>query len=258
MTESPPPADTPTPPPEPPSPGEQPQRRRRLIWPWVAGGVAVLVIVGVAATALVAGGRDRWHGARGYSPESAALELAVADAGGIDVLADDPGADEGGPGAGRDERWRDGPGHRGGLLDRLGDDTLLVGSVAGVANGTLTVTRDGGGEKAVTTDDRTRVRGAGNSAVGDLTAGERVVVRVGTDNKAIGVLGLRPHVAGTVTALDGDRATVVRGSGLSQVVDVSAVAQKPAVGDLIAAVGTLADDGTTLKAETVRVLPKTQ
>jgi hypothetical protein len=84
-----------------------------------------------------------------------------------------------------------------------------------------------------------------------------VIVRVGADNKAIGVLGLRPHVAGTVTALDGNRATVVRGSGLVQIVDVSAVAQKPAVGDLIAAVGTLADNGATLKADTVRVLPKT-
>ncbi len=253
MTETPPPpAESETPP-----PAEQPTRRRWPIWPFVVGGIALLAIVGVAATALVAGGRDRWGGPRHYSPENTALELAVADAGGIELLADDPDPDQGGPEAGRGERWRDGPGHRGGLLGRLGDDTLLVGGVASVGNGTLTVTRDGGGEKAVTTDDRIRVRGAGNSALGDLTAGERVVVRVGADNRAVGVLGLRPHVTGTVTALDGDRATVVRGGGLTQVVDVSAVAQKPAVGDLIAAVGTLADNGTTLKAETVRVLPKT-
>ena len=101
MTENPPPVESDVPP-----PGQQPPRRRRLIWPWVAGGVAVLAIIGVAATALVAAGRDRWHDPRYYAPENAALELAVADAGGIDVLADDPGQ-PGGPDAGPPGgRWR--------------------------------------------------------------------------------------------------------------------------------------------------------
>ncbi len=240
-----------------PEPGRAP--RHRLRWPIVAGALAVLLIAGVLATALLVGGRRGGRGGpQNFSPQNAALELAVADAGGIEVLADEPAGPGQGPGAGPGGRGeRGGPGHRGGLLQRLGDDTLLVGNVASVGTGTLSVTRDGGGEKAVTTDDRTRIRGAGNSAVADLAAGERVIVRVGPDNRAVGVLGLRPHVAGTVTTLDGNRATVVRGSGLTQVVDVTAVPEKPKVGDLIAAVGTLTDNGTTLRAETVRVLPKT-
>ncbi len=232
-----------------PTPAYTPHRRR---WPIFAGVLGLLVVLGLLAAMLLSG--------RGYDPsnagDEAAVQLAVADAGGLGELdltdgANDPNAAPSADTSGEPPR-RHPP-----LLRRLGDDTLLVGTVASAADGTLTVTRDVGGELTVTTTENTRVRGGGNASLGDLTAGERVVVRVGTDKQAIGVLVLRPHVAGTVTALDGDRATVTRASGLTQVVDVSALADKPQVGDLIAVVGSSADGGATLKAEKIKQLPET-
>ena len=83
-----------------------------------------------------------------------------------------------------------------------------------------------------------------------------MLVRVGTDKRAVGVLVVRPHVAGTVTALDGDRATVTRPDGLTQIVDVSALTDKPKVGDLIAAVGSATDNGAVIKADKIKQLPK--
>ena len=224
-----------------------PTRQR---WPIFAGLLGVLLVVGVLAAALISGGRT---GNDTAGPEEAALQLAVADAGGLGDLADGSTEPSAAPGATGEQGRRLRP-----LLGRLGDDTLLVGTVASAADGKLTVTRDGGGEASVTTTDKTRVRGGDNNkAGGDLAAGERVVVRVGTDSSAVGVLVVRPHVAGTVTALDGDRATVTRPSGLTQAVDISGLTEKPNVGDLIAVVGTTSDNGATIKAEKIKQLPKT-
>lgn len=151
----------------------------------------------------------------------------------------------------------DGPGGRGrGPLHGLGDDTLLAGTVSAVGEGTLGVTPDGAPARTLRTDDDTRVLGPGDGALGDLAAGERVLVRVdgsGEAATAVAVWATPARAAGTVTALTGDTATVVRVDGLPVTADVAALAQRPAVGELVVVTG--AADGTTLVADTVRVLP---
>jgi hypothetical protein len=65
----------------------------------------------------------------------------------------------------------------------------------------------------------------------------------------------KARLTGTVTALAGDRATVVEAGGLTGTVDVSGLTGKPAVGTLALFTGTPAENGTVLKAETSRTLP---
>ncbi|WP_300009388.1 hypothetical protein [Pseudonocardia sp.] len=227
-----------------PSPAPSPPRRRPSRRALVVGAVvlAVLVVAGVVAALLIPGGGPGRDGRRGGVPE-------IGLTGEYGELV--------GPGAGPGRRG-DGPGGRGPRdLGGLGDDAVLVGSVVSTADGTLVVTPDGGAQRTLRTDDDTRVRGAGNAALGDLTAGERVVVRVeGTGDAATAVSVLAPQgrVSGTVTALDGDRATVVAIDGRAVAVDVSALGQRPAVGDVVVLTGTFAD-GTTLTADGVRILP---
>ncbi|NMH97127.1 hypothetical protein [Pseudonocardia acidicola] len=218
-------------------PAVRPRRRRR----WLIGGasaLALLVVAGVAAALLIPdGGRGAGPGGR------AGNSASVADLGGADLLA------AVGPGGGR--------GH-GGEGRGLGSDTLLVGTVATVGNGTVVVNRDSGGQMTVKTDNKTRVPG-GNANLGNLTAGERVVVRVrgtGAAATAVSVATPRAHVSGTVIAITGDRATVIAADGLTVTVDISGLATKPAAGDLVTLTGTSADGGATLKAQTVRTLPK--
>jgi hypothetical protein len=103
----------------------------------------------------------------------------------------------------------------------------------------------------VPTNGDTKVHGAPNEALSDLQAGERVIVRVSSDGVAVGVLAVRAHAAGTVTALDGDRAA----DGLSTVLNLSNMAARPAVGTVVVAVGTVTQDGATLKVEQIRELP---
>jgi hypothetical protein len=62
-------------------------------------------------------------------------------------------------------------------------------------------------------------------------------------------------VTGTVTALAGDRATVTSVEGLAVTVDVAALSQKPAVGDVVVLTGTAAD-AATIRADGIRVLPR--
>ncbi|WP_214369103.1 hypothetical protein [Pseudonocardia sp. H11422] len=208
------------------------RRRRR----WILGGAAaavLLVLAGVTA-ALVSGGPGRHqHDRDTAAPRLTAGESRFTgeDLGGRDLLGD---------------------GRRG-----LGSDTLLVGTVAAVGGGTLAVDRDAGGRTTVRTDDRTQVRGGGPD---DLRAGERVVVRVrGTGDTATAVVVATPraHVTGTVTELDGARATVVEAAGLTATVDVSGLTTRPAVGDLVTLSGASAEGGATLRAETLRTLPQT-
>jgi len=107
----------------------------------------------------------------------------------------------------------------------------------------------------VPTDGDTKVRGNGIHQLSDLKAGERVLVKAGSDGKADGVLAVRAHAVGTVTRLDGDRATVVTPGGLNKELDLSGVSERPAVGTMVVAVGTAADGGATLKVEQLRELP---
>lgn len=135
---------------------------------------------------------------------------------------------------------------------RLGaDERVVVGMVAGSGANELTVAQDGGAQTAIPTDEDTRVRGADNHELSDLDAGERVMVRVGSDDTAAVVSVVRAHVLGTVTALDGDRATVLRPDGLAVPVDLSGVQERPAVGTVVAVRGSAQDGGGVLRAEEV-------
>ncbi|OLT03712.1 hypothetical protein BJF90_03100 [Pseudonocardia sp. CNS-004] len=101
------------------------------------------------------------------------------------------------------------------------------------------------------------MRGAGNSGLGDLQVGERVVVSVeGTGDAATAEAIWVPQasVTGTVTALSGETATVVSVDGLSVPVDTTGLSQKPAVGDVVVLTGTA--DAGTIRADGIRVLPK--
>jgi hypothetical protein len=152
----------------------------------------------------------------------------------------------------------DGPGWGGGRHDRGGGLGAqgIAGTVASVNGASVVVNTDGGGPVTVTTNVQTRVLGEQRHSVADLKAGDRVLLRVRDANTAVAVLVPPARAAGTVTALDGDRATVTRPDGLTQAVDVSGVSNKPKVGDRVAVLGVIADNGATLKASSLRVLPK--
>ncbi|MGQ0573554.1 MAG: hypothetical protein ACT4RN_05025, partial [Pseudonocardia sp.] len=274
------PTDPPTAPQPPPRPGGWrrfvPRRRGAIIG---ASVVALLVVGAVVAAALVPGGR----GGPGFGPgdrhDRGPGALAGFDSGfesGFDggLGFDDvpgfdggPGFGPGGPGSpggpggeGRDGRpGREGRGSPGGVLGaRLGDDTLLAGTVVTAGGGTLALTPDGAPQRSLVADDATRVRGGGERrTVAELTAGERIVVRVdGTGDTAtvVGAFTPRARVAGTVTALTGNNATVVSVDGLSVPVDVTGIGAKPAVGDLVVLTG--GASGATLRADEMLVMPK--
>lgn len=225
--------------PAPPSPTRRRLPGRRTL---VIGAVvlAVLVVAGVVAALLIpGGGPDRGDRRGGGIPE-------IGLTGEYDELVG-PGDLPGGPG-GHGPRDRDG----------LGDDAVLIGSVVSTAEDTLVVTPDGGAQRTLRTDEDTRVRGGGNAALGDLTAGERVVVRIeGTGDAATAVAVLAPQgrVTGTVTALSGDTATVVAVDGRTVTADIATLGQKPVEGDVVVLRGTFAD-GSTLTADGVRILPR--
>lgn len=229
-------------PPQPPAP--QPARRRfrpgrrgLVIGAVVLG---VIVAVGIVAALLVPRGDGVGfgrHGGPGFGDDA-------GFGGGLD-----------GP---RDHRgWRDGRGGRG-IDFRLGDDTLLSGTVVSTADGTLVITADGAAQRSLRTDSHTRVFGGDNRSLTDLTAGERVVVRVdGTGDAArvVAAWAPRARVVGTVTALTGDQATLVAVDGLTVTADLTGIGRKPAVGDLVVISG--GANGSTLRADELRVLPKT-
>jgi hypothetical protein len=228
----------------PPDAERQPPRRARRAWvlPTILGS---LILVGVLAAAAVIAGPDLGRRAATSAPDSAAGDGASLDAL-FELTANDQPLRHG---------------HRGhGPLQLREGEKVLAGSVNSVADGKLVVRKDNGAEVTVPTNGNTRVYGARDKAprnkeLSDLQAGERVIVRVGSDGVAAGVLTVRAHAAGTVTALDGDRATVVQTGGLSTVLDLSAVTERPAVGTVVVAVGTATDDGATLKVEQIRELP---
>ncbi|MBB6373666.1 hypothetical protein BKA01_000888 [Pseudonocardia eucalypti] len=168
-----------------------------------------------------------------------------------------PGFGPGGPG-GMHERWGDddgdgdgprGPGFR--FAERGGPE--VVGAVASVNGPTVVVNSDGAGPVNVATDAGTRVGGEQRKAVADLKPGDRVIVFGQEGQPARAVVVAPAHVAGVVTALEGDRATVTSPDGLTRAVDLATVGTKPKVGDRIMARGTVADNGATVKAESVRI-----
>ena len=238
-------------PPQPPQPPEPPQparppRRSGWVMPAVLGA---LLLAGVLIAAVVIAGPGAANRNAGG--------VAISDMASLDALLQQA-ADPADPTAANpDAKNRPFPrGRKGHGPLRLRDgEKVLAGSVSSVADGKLVVRKDSGAEVTVPTDGDTRVGGAQNKALSDLQAGERVIVKVGSDGIADGVLAVKAHAAGTVTKLDGDRATVVRAGGLSTVLDLSGVPDRPAVGTVVIAVGTATDDGATLKVEQIKELP---
>ncbi|HEY3261440.1 MAG TPA: hypothetical protein VGJ95_14430 [Pseudonocardiaceae bacterium] len=237
-------------PPEPPAqpPGQPTGRRRAWLLP---AAVGALLLVGVLTAAVViAGPLSPSRGAGNATADTA------GDAASLDALLE-PAADPSDLPAlpeAKDRPFRHG--HKGFGPWRLREgEKVVAGTVSSVADGKLVVRKDNGAEVTVPTDSDTKVRGAQNRSLSDLQAGERVIVKVGTDGVANGVLAVKAHAAGTVTKVDGDRATVVSPGGLTTVLDLSGVSQRPAVGTIVVAVGTATDDGATLKVEQIRELP---
>lgn len=200
--------------------------------------LAALIVAAVVAALLIPGGgpgRDRVRdGDRRGGPE-------IGLTGEFDELGVGPGRGDRGP--------------RGaGLLE----GPVVIGSVVSTAEGTLVVTPDGAAPRTLRTNDDTRVRGAGNAALGDLTAGERVVVRVdgtGDAATALSIFTPRARVVGTVTALTGTSATVVAADGRTVTAGVAALGRQPVVGDVVVFTGRITD-GTTLTADWVRILSR--
>ncbi len=245
-TSEPPTTESPAPPPPPPPP---PARRSRLRSRGFIIGATIVagLLVGGVVAALLIPDRDRgWFG-----PGDGRGDW-------VSEMDHRGGPWQGGP-------WQGGPGRggdRGGYDEggpfAFGDGPVVTGTVVSAGNGTLVVAVDGGAQRTLRTDGDTRVLGAGNNALGDLQTGERVVVRVqGTGDAATAVTVWAPQarVTGTVTALTGDRATVVSVEGFTVTADVSALSQKPAVGDVVVLTG-VAADGSTIRAEGIRVLPR--
>lgn len=235
-----------------PPPGRRFPARGGLV---IGSVVLALLVVGGIATALVMPDRGGpGFGRHGGPGDAALLSEELGFGAELDGPGFDPRDDRGG---GRfDGEHRPG---RGLGLGRLGDDTLLAGTVVSTTPGTLVVTPDGAAQRTFATSDDTRVFGGGNRSVADLTAGERVGLRIdGTGDAAtvVAVWAPRARVAGTVTALTGDQATIIAVNGLTVTADLAGIGQKPAVGDLVAIVG--GAEGSTLRADELRVLPKTQ
>ncbi|MEJ3656707.1 hypothetical protein WEH80_27485 [Actinomycetes bacterium KLBMP 9759] len=240
-------------------PSEEPKTRPRWQRPRgrgliIGAAVVALVVVAGVAFALLTPGGGPWRGDRGGHWGPGAIAGERGDVG--------PWGGPGGPGGhwgGSDGPGR--PGERGWWHDRDGggpDAPIVAGTVASTTADSIVVTQDGGAQRTVRTDDRTRVTGAGNERVGDLQTGERVVIRVnGSGDSAVALLvqAVQSRVTGTVTAVAGDSATVAGFDGLTSTVDTAKLSQKPVVGDLVEITGTVTN-GTTVAADGIRILPK--
>jgi hypothetical protein len=219
----------------------------------IGAGVLALLVVGAVGAALLIPGGGPWRGDR-HAALAHGGQWGDPDVGLMGEFQDFAGPGDGpvfGP-----ERRGPGPGPRRGERG-LGNDTVLVGTVVSTANNTIVVTPDGGAQRTIKTDDRTRVRGSGNNRLGDLQAGERVVIRVdgsGDAATAVSVLSPMARVAGTVTAISGDTATITAVDGLTATANIAGLSQKPAVGDVVIIRGTA--DNNTIKADGIQILPK--
>jgi len=211
----------------------------------ITAAIAALVVIGGVTAALLLPDRD--HGRFGPGFDRAGWSGAPPWAEGRHGPM---GMDDDGP---RGDRFG-GPGPRG--FD-FGDEPVITGTVASVANGSIVVNVDSGGQRTIRTGEDTRVGGSANSGLGDLQVGERVVVSVegiGDAATADSIWVPQARVAGTVTAVSGDTATVTSVDGLPVTVNTAALSQQPAVGDVVVLTGTA--DAGTIRADGIRVLPK--
>jgi hypothetical protein len=189
----------------------------------ITGVVAALVVIGGVTAALLLPDHDRGRFGPGFDRAGWSGGAPWEDGrhGPMGM-----GIGDHGPGG---ERFG-GPGQHG---FGFGDEPVVTGTVASVANGSIVVNVDGAGQRTIRTDNDTRVGGSSNGGLGDLQVGERVVV----------------EVEGT-----GDAATVTSVEGLTVTVNTTALSQKPAVGDVVVLTGTA--DAGTIRADGIRVLPK--
>lgn len=215
-----------------PPPDPEPKRRRWRSRGGIIGAavLAMVIVAGVAVALLLPG----TPGAR-PAPPGADVGL-LGETGELGPLR--------GPGRGADPL--------------LGKDALLVGTLVSTGGGTLVVDVDGAARRTLRTDDHTRVRGGGASALSGLKPGDRVVLRISGAGDAATVASVmtpQSRVTGTVTAVSGDTATVTVLDGRRESVNIARLPQKPGVGDIVIITGT-APDGATVSADRVRVLPK--
>ena len=150
----------------------------------------------------------------------------------------------------------DGPGQEMGAGARMGGGSAVVGSLVTINGSNLVLTQDGGAQVTLTTTPQTRVVGQQRATLADLKAGDRIAVREDNNHQALGVLVIPARAFGTVTALNGDQATLTRADGLTETVDLSGVTNKPQVGDQVVVSGNAANNGSVLKATELRDLPK--
>lgn len=258
-------------------PGAAPSPRRfrrpsRRTWLLAAAGLVGVLVIGAIGFGIGrhAGygpgyGRFAHYGGPGHAMERGGFVVMGRDGGlgGPDGGFGGPGMGPGGhpgmgPGGdfGMGPRGDFGPGRAHERHGGLANTATLTGSVVSVAPDNLVVAPDGGAPQVtVPTNNRTRVRGVGNGLTG-LQPGQRVVVRIGGDKSAVAVFSPEARAIGTITALNGDRAVLVRPDGLTENVDLASVNPKPANGDLVAVTGAAAENGATLKVNNLRVLPK--
>jgi hypothetical protein len=209
----------------------------------ITAAIAALVVIGGVTTALLLPDNDRGRFGPGFDRAGWSGEAPWGDG-----RHGPMGMGDHGPGG---ERFG-GPGPRG-----FGDEPVITGTVASVANGSIVVNVDGAGQRTIRTDGDTRVGGSGNGGLGDLQVGERVVVEVegiGDAATADAIWVPQASVTGTVTAVSGDTATVTSVEGLPVTVNTTALSQKPAVGDVVVLTGT--SDAGTIRADGIRLLPK--
>lgn len=238
-------------------PAPRPRRRSRVLV--LSAVLGVLLVTGVLAAVIAAGNRTPAQAQENLdllfapaagdlpAPPAAAQEPSdVQEHSDAQEPSDEP------PPAHANRPFRHG---RHGPLRLAEGEKVVAGTVVSVGTDNLVVRKDNGAEVTVPTDGDTRVHGKDRQKLSDLKAGDRVIVKAGADGKADGVLTVRAHAVGTITRLDGDRATVVSPGGLSKELDLSGVSQRPAVGTMVVAVGTAADGGATLKVEQLKELP---
>jgi hypothetical protein len=139
---------------------------------------------------------------------------------------------------------------------QMGATPPVVGTLVTINGSNMVLTQDGGAQVTVTTTPQTRVVGEQRAALTDLKAGDRLAVREDNSHQALGVLVVPARAVGTVTAVNGDQATLTRPDGLTETVDTSGVPTKPKVGDQVAVSGTAVNNGSVLKATELRDLPK--
>lgn len=240
------PPTTQVPPPSEPTPPRRSWRSRlRSRGVVITAIVAALVVIGGVTAALLLPDNDRGRFGPGFDRAGWVGERPWGDRG--------PG-----PWGHHDGDWGDeGSGRSAPGPFGFGDDPVVAGTVASVADGSIVVNVDGAGPRTLRTDGDTRVGGPSNSGLGDLQVGERVVVSIeGTGEAATAESIWVPQasVTGTVTALTGDTATVTSVQGLPVTVDVAALSQKPALGDVVILTGTA--DAGTIRADGIRVLPQ--